>query len=110
MVGAAATLGIAAHFLNTLPDLEDDAATGVGGLPQRLGATRSRLIATVLLVLASVVAVLGPAGAPATWAYTALAVVIALAALALFGKGKTPFYAAITIALANVALLAAVAA
>jgi hypothetical protein len=36
--------------------------------------------------------------------------VVALAALALAGKGKTPFYAAITIALANVALLAVVAA
>jgi 4-hydroxybenzoate polyprenyltransferase len=110
MVGTAATLGIAAHFLNTLPDLEDDAATGVRGLPHRLGAIRSRLVATALLVLASVVAVLGPAGAPATWAWTALAVVVALAALALFGRGRTPFYAAITIALADVALLAVVAA
>jgi 4-hydroxybenzoate polyprenyltransferase len=110
MIGTAATLGIAAHFLNTLPDLEDDATTGVGGLPHRLGATRSRLIATALLVLASALTVLGPAGAPATGAWTALAVVVALAALALFGTGKTPFYAAITIALANVALLVVVAA
>jgi len=110
MVGAAATLGIAAHFLNVLPDLDDDAATGVGGLPHRLGAVRSRVIATALLVLASAVAVLGPAGAPATWAWTALAVVVALAVLALFGNGKAPFYAAIGIALVDVALLAAVAA
>jgi len=103
-------LGIAAHFLNTLPDFEDDAATGVRGLPHRLGAIRSRLIATALLVLASAVAVLGPAGAPATWAWTAFGVVVALAALALFGNGKAPFYAAIGIALVDVALLAAVAA
>jgi len=109
MVGAAATLGVAAHFLNTLLDLEDDAATGVRGLPHRLGAMRSRLIATALLVLASAVTVLGPAGAPATWAWAALAVVVALAALALFGSGRSPFYAAITIALVNVGLLAAVA-
>ena len=110
MVGAAATLGVAAHFLNTLLDLDDDAATGVRGLPHRLGAMRSRLIATALLVLASAVTVLGPAGTPANWAWATLAVVVALAALALFGRGKTPFYAAITIALANVALLAVVAA
>jgi 4-hydroxybenzoate polyprenyltransferase len=110
MVGTAATLGIAAHFLNTLPDLDDDVATGVGGLPHRLGATRSRLIATALLLLASAVTVLGPSEAPAAWAWAALAIVVALAALALAGKGKTPFYAAITIALANVALLAVVAA
>jgi 4-hydroxybenzoate polyprenyltransferase len=110
MVVTAASLGVAAHFLNTLPDLEDDAATGVRGLPHRLGATPSRLIATALLVLASVAAVLGPAGGPAPWAWAALAVVAALAILALFGRGKAPFYAAITIALVDVTLLAVVAA
>lgn len=110
MVGTAAALGIAAHFLNTLQDLEDDAATGVRGLPHRLGATRSRLIATALLVLASAVAVLGPAGAPAAWAWVALAIVVALAAIALIGTGKAPFYAAITIVLVDVGLLAIVAA
>ncbi len=110
MVGTAATLGVAAHFLNTLPDLEADVATGVRGLPHRLGASRSRLIATALLVLASALAALGPAGAPSTWAWSALAVVVALAGLALFGRGKAPFYAAITIALTDVVLLAVVAA
>jgi 4-hydroxybenzoate polyprenyltransferase len=110
MVGTAAALGVAAHFLNTLPDLDDDAATGVHGLPHRVGATRSRLIATALLVLASAVAVLGPAGAPATWAWAALAVVVGLAALALVGRGKAPFYAAVAIALVDVVLLTVVAA
>ncbi|MFO7960494.1 MAG: UbiA family prenyltransferase [Nitriliruptoraceae bacterium] len=108
MIGTAATLGVAAHFLNALPDFEDDAATAVRGLPHRLGAIRSRITATALLVLASALAVLGPAGAPATWAWSALAVVAALAALALFGNGKAPFYAAVTIALVDVALLAVV--
>jgi 4-hydroxybenzoate polyprenyltransferase len=110
MVGTAAALGIAAHFLNTLPDFDDDAAAGVRGLPHRLGATASRLIATVLLVLASAVAVHGPSGAPPTWAWVALVVVVALAALALLGRGKTPFYAAAAIALVDVVLLAVVAA
>jgi 4-hydroxybenzoate polyprenyltransferase len=110
MVGTAAALGVAAHFLNTLPDLDDDAATGVRGLPHRVGATRSRLIATALLVLASAVAVLGPDGAPATWTWAALAVVVGLAALALVGRGKAPFYAAVAIALVDVVLLAVVAA
>ncbi|GGI04387.1 UbiA family prenyltransferase [Egicoccus halophilus] len=110
MVAAAAMLGIAAHFLNALPDLADDAATGVRGLPHRLGAARSRLVATALLVLASVVAVLGPAGAPATWAWAVLGVVGALAAIALVGTGRRPFHAAVAIALVDVALLAVVAA
>ncbi|TVR26217.1 MAG: hypothetical protein EA387_02710 [Nitriliruptor sp.] len=109
MVGAAATLGVAAHFLNTLRDLEDDAATGVRGLPHRLGATRSRRIATVSLVLASAVTVLGPAGAPPGWAGMVLIVVGMLAGVALFGTGRAPFAAAVTIALVNVALLAVVA-
>jgi len=34
---AAALLGFAAHFANVLPVLRADAATGVRGLPQRLG-------------------------------------------------------------------------
>lgn len=110
MLGTAAALGIAAHFLNALPDLKDDATTGVRGLPHRLGAIQSRVLATALLVFASALVVLGPAEAPATWAFTALGVVVALAVVALLGNGKTPFYAAITIALVNVTLLVVVAA
>lgn len=109
MAGTAAALGVAAHFLNTLPDFDDDAATGVRGLPQRLGAVRSRLLATALLILATTVAVLGPAGAPATWAWAALAGVVVLAVVALCGRGKAPFYAAVAIALVDVVLLAVVA-
>ncbi len=110
LVGASAALGIAAHVLNTLRDLDDDAATGVQGLPHRLGARRSRFVATALLLTASAVAVLGPAGAPAAWARTALVAVVALAAVALFGRGRAPFTAAVAIALVNVGLLAAAAA
>jgi 4-hydroxybenzoate polyprenyltransferase len=110
MVVTAATLGVAAHVLNALPDLDDDAATGVRGLPHRLGAGRSRLMATVLLLLAAAVAVLGPAGAPASWGWAVLVVVAALATLALVGRGRAPFYAAIAIALTNVALLTVVGA
>lgn len=110
MVLTASALGVAAHFLNTLPDFDDDAATGVQGLPHRVGATASRVIATVLLVAASAVAVLGPSGAPSGWAWGALAVVVALAAVALVGRGRAPFYAAIAIALVDVVLLTVVAA
>ena len=35
---AGALLGAGAHFANALPDLDDDIATGVRGLPHRLGA------------------------------------------------------------------------
>jgi 4-hydroxybenzoate polyprenyltransferase len=108
MMVTAASLGVGAHFLNTLPDFDADAATGIQGLPHRLGATVSRVVAATLLLLASVVAVIGPSGAPATWAWVALATVVALAVLALVGRGKAPFYAAIAIALVDVALLTVV--
>ena len=79
------------------------------GLPHRLGATTSRAIATALLLVASAVAVIGPPGSPAGWTWIALAGAAALALLALIGRGKVPFYAAIAIAVLDVALLTAIA-
>ncbi|WP_207950088.1 UbiA family prenyltransferase [Nocardioides ochotonae] len=102
---AGAVLGVAAHLLNAVPDLDDDARTGVRGLPHRLGATRCRLTATVLLAAATVVAVLGPAGAPAAWSLAVLAGVAGLGVLALAGSGRWPFRAAMAIALLDVVLL-----
>ena len=111
MVLTASALGVAAHFLNTLPDFDDDAATGIQGLPHRIGATasprrrdgpaRGRLGGRG----ARPVRVLRPA-----WAWGALALVVVLAAVALVGRGKAPFYAAIAIALVDVVLLTVVAA
>ncbi len=56
--------GAGAHFANALPDLDDDARTGVRGLPQRLGRTGSALAAAGLLLAATVALVFGPPGAP----------------------------------------------
>ncbi len=42
-------LGIAAHVANVLPDLADDAATGVHGLPHRLGRVGSTLLGGLAL-------------------------------------------------------------
>lgn len=109
MVVAAAGLGVAAHLLNTLPDFADDAATGVEGLPHRLGVGPTRALATILLVAASAVAVIGAPGWPSAWAWPALGVVLALAAVAITGSGKAPFHAAIAIALLDVGVLALVA-
>lgn len=108
MMLAAGSLGVAAHLLNVLPDLDDDAATGVSGLPHRLGALPSRALATGLLLAASVVAVLGPAGPAPVAAWAALGVCVALAVVALAGRGTAPFRAAVAIALVDVALLVAV--
>ncbi|TFF16656.1 UbiA family prenyltransferase [Cellulosimicrobium funkei] len=81
-VAAAALLGVGAHVANTLPDLEDDAATGVRGLPHRLGRRASSILAPVLLAAASALVVLAPPTppGPVTWALGAVAVALALAA------------------------------
>ncbi len=81
-VVAAALLGVGAHVANTLPDLEDDAATGVRGLPHRLGRRASSVLAPVLLAAASALVVLAPPAppGPVTWALGVVAVALALAA------------------------------
>ena len=57
---AGAALGIAIHLTNVLPDLEDDAQTGVRGLPHRLGRRASAVIAAAALVVGAVAVLLGP--------------------------------------------------
>jgi 4-hydroxybenzoate polyprenyltransferase len=62
IVVTGALLGAGAHFTNALPDLAEDARTGVRGLPQRLGASGALVAATVLLAGATVTVALGTAG------------------------------------------------
>ena len=71
LVAGTALLGGGAHFANALPDLTDDVAAGVRGLPHRLGAGPSRLVAAGAVGVAAVVLVLGPPG-PAGWPSLAL--------------------------------------
>lgn len=106
-----ALLGAGAHFANVLPDLDDDAATGVRGLPHRIGATGSRAAAAVLMLAAVVVLA---AGAPVP---VALAVGVPVASAAVLGAGfragrtpgsRAPFRAVLLVAVvASVLLIAA---
>ncbi|WP_127480979.1 UbiA family prenyltransferase [Nocardioides pantholopis] len=109
MVGAGAALGVGAHFLNAMPDLADDLATGVRGLPHRVGARGCRALAALLLTAATVLSVAGPPGPAPGWALLALLLVAVLAVGTLAGSGRTPFRAAMAIALIDVVLLVAVA-
>lgn len=99
---AGALLGIGAHLVNVLPDLRDDAATGVRGLPHRLGEWRTRLLAVVVLVAATALLAIG-ASSPVL--LPIVVGVAALAAVALVGRGAAPFRAAVGIAAADVLLL-----
>ena len=105
MVATGAVLGVGAHLLNALPDLADDEATGVRGLPQRLGAGVVRVVAPLVLLAGSAVAVLGPPG-PVPWsAAVAGGLCVVLAAVAVGGRGRVPFFASIGIALVDVVSL-----
>jgi 4-hydroxybenzoate polyprenyltransferase len=99
----AGLLGVGAHLVNVLPDLADDAATGVRGLPHRLGERATRWAAIAVLGAASVVAAAGTGLGPLTWA--GLGAVALLAAVAVVGRGRLPFAAAIAIALVDVLML-----
>jgi 4-hydroxybenzoate polyprenyltransferase len=79
-LGAGAALGVAAHFANVLPDLEDDARTGVRGLPHRLGRGPTEALTWVALVGAAALVALG--NAARSWAAVAgLIAVVLLAAV-----------------------------
>jgi 4-hydroxybenzoate polyprenyltransferase len=105
MVLAGALLGVGAHFVNVLPDLADDAVTGVRGMPHRLGSRGSRAVAAATLVAASVVAAVAPRDLPLLWSGPVLVAAAALGWLVVAGQGRAPFRAAVGIALLDVGLL-----
>jgi 4-hydroxybenzoate polyprenyltransferase len=111
LVTAGAALGAAAHLANVAPDIEDDLATGVRGLPHRLGARVSAVAGALLLGGASLVLVLGPDGpaSPAGWAGLALAVpAVVVAALAGTPRfRRLAFPAVMLLTVLDVALLVA---
>jgi 4-hydroxybenzoate polyprenyltransferase len=82
---AGAALGAAVHLTNVLPDLDDDRATGVRGLPHRMGARASAVVAAAGIVVGAVAVLvgasagdLGDVGALG-WVFFAAVVVVALA-------------------------------
>jgi 4-hydroxybenzoate polyprenyltransferase len=81
-IGSAALLGVGAHFLNVVPDIEEDLRAGVRGLPQRLGGTASRVVGAALLAAACTVLTLAPEGPAGPVGVVLLPVALVLAALA----------------------------
>ncbi|MEI3845895.1 MULTISPECIES: UbiA family prenyltransferase [unclassified Microbacterium] len=80
---AGAALGAAVHLTNVLPDLADDARTGVRGLPHRLGPRVSAIDAAIGVVGGAVAVLLGAAGGdlaavrPVSWVFFTAVVVLA---------------------------------
>ena len=107
---AGALLGVGAHLANVLPDLEDDAATGVRGLPHRLGRTGSAALSAVLLLAATAALAIGPG--PVGLLGGAALVVAALVtgvglSLARRPGSRAAFRAVLVVAAVDVALLLA---
>ncbi len=105
VVVVGALLGVGAHLLNVLPDLEEDLRAGIRGLPHRIGSRASRLLAPLLLVTATLVLAVAPPGPVPAWGWVAVGVAALLAVPAWTARGKVPFLAAIGIALLDVVAL-----
>ena len=88
----AALLGTGAHFVNTLPDLADDARTGIRGLPHRLGPRGSLAVAALLMAASAATAALAPPDAPDDAALALLVLVVVvitgLVVAALIGRTR----------------------
>jgi len=54
-ISAAALIGVAAHFANVLKDIDQDLESKIKGLPQRIGKKGSRIITSLLLVMATLI-------------------------------------------------------
>jgi 4-hydroxybenzoate polyprenyltransferase len=77
---ATALLGVGAHFINTLADREDDARSGIVGLPQRMTA-RGALFTGVALLTTCAVTIRFLGGSDGTAQTALLLVTLAAAAL-----------------------------
>ena len=104
-----ALLGVAAHFANVLPDLEDDARTGIAGLPHRLGRAASGVVIWASLAAGAVAAFIGPAGEQTAlqWIGLVLTLLLAVAIAVVLRRPPTRllFQLIIAAALVNVLLL-----
>lgn len=110
LTAAAALLGTAAHFANALPDLDEDVAGGVLGLPQRLGRRTSIALASLLAFASCVVVTVGPTGPVLPAGALLLGVTLALSVSAVFAppdlaRGRIPFLVVLALATADAALL-----
>jgi len=111
LVATGALLGVGAHVTNVLPDLDDDVATGVRGLPHRIGRRASSVAAPALLAAAVVVVVArlpdgAGSGAAVAVAVGAVALAVAAGAVGLVRPAsRAPFALSMGVAAACVALL-----
>lgn len=110
LLAAGGLLGAGAHFVNTLPDLDDDVRTGVRGLPHLIGRRGSLAAAAVLLLLATVCLAFGPPGPPPLLFWPTLAVALIVLSVGVYAMrrdptSRAPFLSVIAVALIDVVFL-----
>jgi 4-hydroxybenzoate polyprenyltransferase len=72
------------HLSNVLPDLDDDRATGIRGLPHRIGGPASAVAAAAGVVAGALAVLLGPVGGrpaeigPLSWVFFAAVALVAV--------------------------------
>jgi 4-hydroxybenzoate polyprenyltransferase len=110
VLAAGALIGVSAHFGNVVPDLAEDAASGVRGLPHRLGRTASGLAAFTAAMGATLLAAIGDGRVSAVdWVGVASALVVAafgLLTLYRHPRSEAAFYSSMLIAAIGVGLIA----
>lgn len=111
VVLAGALLGVSAHFGNAAPDLAEDAAAGVRGLPHRLGRIGSGAAACSAALAAIVAVSVGRAAAlaPLDWLLVSAAVVVAVAGLTALRRNphsEAAFYGSMVVAAIGITLIA----
>lgn len=109
VVAVGSLLGLAAHFANVLPDLDDDRRTGVQGLPHRLGRIPSGIASFAALVGASLAILIGAGANLVTLVGFGLGLLIAGVGIWLVltrPPGRVLFQLIIAAALVDVVLLA----
>jgi 4-hydroxybenzoate polyprenyltransferase len=89
-LGAGALLGVAAHLANVLPDLREDVATGIRGLPHRLGARATALTAAAILLAASAAILFGPGGRAGLWGWVGFLAAVLVAGVAATAAYRDP--------------------
>lgn len=107
---AGGCFGVGVHLANAVPDLAEDAATGVRGLPQRLGRTPSLVASVVVLVAGCVVVVVGTGatGGVAVAAAVALALLVTgIVVAARRGDDELAYRLVMALGLATVGVLLA---
>jgi 4-hydroxybenzoate polyprenyltransferase len=109
-MAAAGLIGVAAHFGNVLPDLDDDRQTGIAGLPHRLGRSVSSFAAVGAALGGTLVAVVAEAAHASVAVWLLAAAAVALGSAGLLGSrrnpgSEAPFYATMAIAAVDVALI-----